>query len=41
MKTGKLIDDETVFEALKSKLNKLGNTPYILDVFEDESEKHK
>lgn len=33
MKTGKLIDDETVFEALKSKLNKLGDTPYILDGF--------
>ena len=33
MKTGKLIDDETVFEALESKLNKLGNTPYILDGF--------
>lgn len=33
MKTGKLIDDETVFEALKAKLNKLGDTPYILDGF--------
>lgn len=33
MSLGKLIDDETVFEALKSKLNKLGNTPYILDGF--------
>ena len=33
MKSGKLIDDETVFEALKAKLNKLGNTPYILDGF--------
>lgn len=33
MSTGKLIDDETVFEALKAKLNKLGNTPYILDGF--------
>ena len=33
MKTGKLIDDETVFKALKAKLNKLGDTPYILDVF--------
>lgn len=33
MKTGKLIDDETVFDALKAKLNKLGDTPYILDGF--------
>lgn len=33
MKTGKLINDETVFEALKAKLNKLGDTPYILDGF--------
>lgn len=33
MKTGKLIDDDTVFEALKAKLNKLGDTPYILDGF--------
>lgn len=33
MKAGKLIDDETVFKALESKLNKLGNTPYILDGF--------
>ena len=33
MKTGKLIDDETVFKALKAKLNKLGDTPYILDGF--------
>lgn len=33
MKTGKLIDDKTVFEALEAKLNKLGNTPYILDGF--------
>lgn len=33
MKSGKLIDDDTVFEALKAKLNKLGDTPYILDGF--------
>ena len=33
MKTGKLIDDKTVFKALEAKLNKLGNTPYILDGF--------
>lgn len=33
MKTGKLINDETVFEALKAKLNKLGDTPIILDGF--------
>lgn len=33
MKTGKLIDDEIVFKALKAKLNKLGDTPYILDGF--------
>ena len=33
MKTGALIDDATVFEALKNKLEKLGNTPYILDGF--------
>lgn len=33
MKTGKLIDDETVFKALKAKLNKLGDIPYILDGF--------
>lgn len=33
LKSGLLISDEEVFEALKSKLNKLGNTPYILDGF--------
>ena len=33
MKTGKLISDEIVFEALKAKLNKLGDAPYILDGF--------
>lgn len=33
MKTGKLIDDKTVFGALEAKLNKLGDTPYILDGF--------
>ncbi len=33
MEQGKLIDDETVFEALRAKLNKLGDTPYILDGF--------
>ena len=33
MKTGKLISDEIVFDILKAKLNKLGNTPYILDGF--------
>lgn len=33
MKTGKLIDDETVFGALRAKLNKLDGTPYILDGF--------
>lgn len=33
MKKGKLIDDNMVFEFLKAKLNKLDNTPYILDGF--------
>ena len=33
MKTGRLISDDIVFEFLKAKLNKLGNTPYILDGF--------
>ncbi len=33
MHSGKLIDDNIVFELLKAKLNKLGNTPYILDGF--------
>lgn len=33
MKAGVLIDDKTVFEALEAKLNKLGDTPYILDGF--------
>lgn len=33
MSLGKLIDDKTVFGALRAKLNKLGNTPYILDGF--------
>lgn len=33
MKTGKLIDDKVVFESLEAKLNKLGDTPYILDGF--------
>lgn len=33
MNSGKLVSDELVFEALKSKLNKLGDTPYILDGF--------
>ena len=33
MNQGKLINDNIVFEALKSKLNKLGDTPYILDGF--------
>ena len=33
MKSGKLVSDELVFEALSAKLNKLGNTPYILDGF--------
>ena len=33
MKAGELINDETVFEALKNKLNKIGDTPYILDGF--------
>ena len=33
IKEGKLIDDNTVFDLLKAKLNKLGNTPYILDGF--------
>ena len=33
MKTGKLIDDETVFRALEAKLETLGDTPYILDGF--------
>lgn len=30
---GELIDDETVFKVLRAKLNKLGNTPYVLDGF--------
>ncbi len=33
MKTGKLINDETVFAALEEKLDKLGDKPYILDGF--------
>lgn len=33
MKTGKLIDDETVFQALELKLDTIGDTPYILDGF--------
>lgn len=33
MKKGKLIEDSMVFEFLKAKLNKLDNTPYILDGF--------
>lgn len=33
LKTGKLVSDELVFKTLKAKLNKLGNTPYILDGF--------
>lgn len=33
MEAGKLVDDNMVFELLKAKLNKLGNTPYILDGF--------
>ncbi len=33
MNSGKLVSDELVFEALKTKLNKLGSTPYILDGF--------
>ncbi len=33
LKTGKLVSDELVFDVLKAKLNKLGNTPYILDGF--------
>ncbi len=33
MKTGALIDDATVFKALKNKLLKLGDVPYILDGF--------
>lgn len=33
MNSGKLVSDELVFEALKSKLNKLGDIPYILDGF--------
>lgn len=33
MKTGMLIDDETVFRALEKKLDDLGDTPYILDGF--------
>ena len=33
LKKGELVDDNTVFELLKAKLNKLGNTPYILDGF--------
>lgn len=33
MKTGMLIDDETVFSALELKLNNLNDKPYILDGF--------
>lgn len=33
MKTGKLVDDETVFKALKKKLVSLKDTPFILDGF--------
>ena len=33
MESGKLVDDNMVFDCLKAKLNKLGNTPYILDGF--------
>lgn len=33
MDSGKLISDDIVFEALKSKLNKLDRAPYILDGF--------
>lgn len=33
MKTGALIDDETVFKALELKLNSLGDKAYILDGF--------
>lgn len=33
MDSGKLISDDIVFEALKSKLNKLDHAPYILDGF--------
>lgn len=33
METGKLVSDDMVFDLLKAKLNKLGNTPYILDGF--------
>lgn len=33
MEAGKLVDDNMVFELLKAKLNKLGNTLYILDGF--------
>lgn len=33
LKTGKLIDDDTVFKALENKLDTLGDTPYILDGF--------
>lgn len=31
--TGKLVDDKIVFKALEAKLNKLGDTPFILDGF--------
>ena len=33
METGKLVDDDIVFDLLKAKLNKLDDTPYILDGF--------
>ncbi|MBQ6546838.1 MAG: nucleoside monophosphate kinase [Bacilli bacterium] len=33
MESGKLVGDDIVFDLLKAKLNKLGNTPYILDGF--------
>ena len=33
LKSGKLVSDELVFEILGAKLNKLGNTPCVLDGF--------
>lgn len=33
METGKLVSDDIVFDLLKAKLNKLDDTPYILDGF--------
>lgn len=33
MQSGKLIEDSVVLDVLKAKLNKLGDTPYVMDGF--------